>query len=59
MHTKEIIFIKEGYSIVYNGRTFRAGDTFEAPLDLANLLIREGNALPYKSTILPEPKSNG
>jgi hypothetical protein len=47
MREKKIIFIKEGYSLQIGQRTYHAGDTFTAPLDLADLLIREGKALPY------------
>jgi hypothetical protein len=59
MYKKEIIFIQEGYSLIFAGRTYHAGDTFAAPIDLADLLIREGKALPYVPMITPEPTSNG
>lgn len=58
MHKKEIIFIKEGYTLHVGKESYRAGDTFTAPVDLADLLIREGKALPYKPCETPEPKSN-
>jgi len=54
---KTVIFIKEGYSLDYAGTIYRAGDTFQAPIDLADLLIREGKALPYTPFNAPEPKS--